>query len=195
MAGNILWRAGHNPAYSRSLDQSPVIADVSLPGLRILCDPVACSDVGTVVKTRGRNRNGKLRKAAVAEKLFSLMDLFHNRSAADYLRLQQMIHGVDPAVRDFFGAALQTQAIDFSRCRQSTDQNRAGIFSIFGISDVFKEKSLAFEFFQAAKLPAHQRLKLSILIDLASNTNKLPVLLQDRNELAQVAIVFGELPL
>jgi hypothetical protein len=46
---------------------------------------------------------------------------------------------------------------------------------------------------QAAELPAHQRLKFSVLVDLSMNPVEFPVLIQSRDEFPQVVIGFGEI--
>ena len=41
------------PLQARPLDQPTVVTDVSLPRVRVFCDPVTCRDVGPVVETGG----------------------------------------------------------------------------------------------------------------------------------------------
>ena len=192
MAREILRGARHDAAQGGALDQAAVVADVSLAALRVLGDPVAGRDVGAVVEAGSRDRHGEFAEAAAGEEVLAFMDLLHHRAVAYDLRLEQVIHRVDPSVRDLLGRAFQPQAIDFSGGRQSADQDGALVFSLFRVGHVFKQEGLAIGLFQAAKLPAHQGMKLGIFVDLPLDAQEPAVLLEGRDQLAQVVIGFGK---
>ncbi len=75
MGRKVLRRAGHQATESGSFDQTAVIADIALAGVRVFGDPVARGYVGAVIKARRRNRYGELVESPFREQIFAFVDL------------------------------------------------------------------------------------------------------------------------
>src|ERR687891_409579 len=105
-----------------------------------------------------------------------------------------MIHGVDPAIGNFVGAALKAQAINRLRSRKTADENSAIVFTLLAIGDVVEQKTAPLRFrYTTSELPAHQGLKLGVFINLFVNAVELIVALQCGDKLAQIFVGFGEI--
>ena len=182
------------PVRSGPFDQTAIVADVALAGLRILGDPVAGGDVRAVVETGGGDRHGKFVDAAMGEQIGAHVNFFLGRAAVDHDRRDQIIQRMDPAIGNFLGLAFESQRINRLRAGQAADQDRAVVFVAFAVDDVVEQKAAALRFGDAAAiLPAHQRLQFAVFVDFAVNAIKFFMLFQFADKLAQIVIGFGKI--
>src|SRR5256885_13744843 len=77
-----------------------------------------------------------------------------------------MIDRVDPGSADVLDLSPHALRIDACRSRERAEHDRNVVFLALAIDDIGEEKRLALLFRHAAdELPAHQRMKLGILVD------------------------------
>src|SRR5262249_4798009 len=121
MCRKILRRAGHEAAERGSLNQTAIVADISLAGFGIFGNPMARGDVRAIVETRRRNRDVKFVETALREQFIAFVNLLLARPFIDNNGFYGMIEGVNPTIGDFIGWALKSQAVN--RDRKSTRLN------------------------------------------------------------------------
>jgi hypothetical protein len=114
---------------------------------------------------------------------------FLDRCAGHFDRL----HGIElrarPARVNFFRFAHHADGVNLRGRRQGSDGDRHGVLAPFGIHDVFEYKGLALALLQATKLPAHQRHKFRVLVDVSFNANQSTALFEGLEVLAKVSII------
>src|SRR5262245_7848404 len=83
-----------------------------------------------------------------------------------------------PTLVDFFGFAFETDAVNFSRCRQGPDGDRHRVAFAFDVKNIMKEESLPLALVETAKLPANQRHQLRVLVDSLFDSDEFSALLK-----------------
>lgn len=125
------------------------------------------------------------------QEIISFPDDLMNRPGADRNRWLRLQLGIGPYVVDLFRLTHEPHGVNFRRRGEGTDRDRHVIFSSLGINHILKEESLPLIFFQATELPPHERHQLGILVDLALDSYQFPSLLQGRQMLSQVSVIFA----
>src|SRR5271157_914143 len=74
--------------------------------------------------------------------------------------------------------AHQSDGVDLTRSSKIATSNRSDVFSPSAIAHVFKEPAFALLLRQAPELKSHQRMKLSIFINLPGDSNQLAYIFQ-----------------
>src|SRR5262245_45931596 len=88
-----------------------------------------------------------------------------HRTALDLHRRDRMRLRGGPALVAFLRFTFETDAVNFSRCRQGPDGDRHRVAFAFDVKDIVKEESFSLALVEAAKLPANQRHQLRVLVD------------------------------
>src|SRR5262245_33454082 len=154
MCRKILRRAGHEAAERGSLDQTAIIADISLSGFRIFGNPMPASDVRAIIETRRRNRDGKFIETALREQFIAFVNFLLAWPFINNHGFYRMIESVDPTIGDFIGLALESQAVNCFGTGEAAHQYGAVVFSFLRIGHIIEQKSFAGFFRQSSELPS-----------------------------------------
>src|SRR3990167_3500550 len=94
-----------------------------------------------------------------------------------------------PAVGNLFRPAHEADAVDLRGGRQGADRDRHGVALSFDVYDILEKEGLTIRLLETAKLPAHQRHQLGILVDLAFDSDELAALFERLEVLPNVAVI------
>ena len=122
------------------------------------------------------------------------MHFFLHRAVLHQLRRRRLGLRLLPAVLDLGDLAAQAERIDFRRTGIDADRHAALQALAACIGDVFEQEAGTLLFLQAAKLPAHQRHQLRVLVDRNGDAPQqflLVELLQMRAQILQVGLHLG----
>src|SRR5713226_2146262 len=189
MGENMLPRPGKNPDPIHSLDMAPVISDIANACLRILRHPMASSDKRCAVKTRSRDRDRELKKASCALQVVPFLDDLLNRPAPDDDRLNRAAKSSVPFFPKLFWTGVEAQSVDVFRTCHHTYGHGDIVAPPLGVCNLLEEKAAPLLFRQpAAVLPAHQRMHLRVLVDLAPHADEQPFALERGHVFMQIRV-------
>src|SRR5215510_11154439 len=143
MCRKILRRAGHETAERWSLNQTAIVADISLAGFRIFGNPMPCGDVRAIVETWRRNRYGKFVETALREQFIALVNFLLAWPFIDNNGVNQMIESVNTTIGNFIGLALESQTINRFGTGEAAHQYGAVVFSFLRIGHIIEQESFA----------------------------------------------------
>src|SRR3990172_11180182 len=119
------------------------------------------------------------------------VDFFLNRAAGDFYRRKGMAIRLHPFFRHRRAAvvALERDSVNFHARRDHRRRHRAPIILAVDAGHPVEQETEALRFFEAAKLPAHDRVKLGVLVDRAHDAPKLVCLFQCGKKLPEIFVV------
>src|SRR5215831_18688232 len=112
-----------------------------------------------------------------------------HRTALDLHRRDRMRLRAGPALVDFLRFTFETDAVNFSRCRQGPDGDRHRVAFAFDVKNIMKEESLPLALVETAKLPANQRHQLRVLINSLFDSDEFSALLKGFQMFPDVFVV------
>ena len=109
--------------------------------------------------------------------------------ADDLVRRHRVVERPDPGLLQLVQLAAHTEPIDRLVARQAAHQYRDVVLAALGVGDVGEQPRRAVgRVDAAAELPAHQRVHLGVLVDLAVDLDQQPRLAQQVDMLMQIVV-------
>ena len=171
------------------LHHGAVVAHVLDSGPRVLGDEVRGREIRCVVPARRRDRHRDRIEPVAGQQIIALEDEIVARRVHDRVGRDRVVEGVNPGLLDLVDGHAHAERIDLAVGGQAAHQHRDVELAPLAVDHVGEQECLAVFFVDAAsELPAHQRVHLGVLVDLALDLDQEAGLAQRLDVLVQIGV-------
>jgi hypothetical protein len=164
------------------------MSGIAHAGLGIAGDAHRRREIGRGIEAgRGHRHRQQLQAAVGPAQIVAADDHLLAARIGDHHRRHRARDGVEPGRTDFLDRAAHTDGVNRGRGRKRADRDRDVIAPALGIDDVGEQERAAIGLGDAAdELPAHQGMKLGVLVDRTIDPHQQPGLVERGEMLLEI---------